>query len=227
MQNVAGNVEKNKLQEIVKSAEKNIDLSYQKNNVPVLLSVLIDLEEKKLQLQIQNDVVSSVQYAEKQNEFPRQNQIENIVPLSVELFENLEKIISNGNEELQKHTNLSIAQENGNYVVEIYGQNINESAKDAYVNQNEAKKQTTKYTMSKATENINPIDSIEKTLHFFVRIAINSCIQNSISIENLSQINFEFVHGYTFGVSNSRRYKAIGNGWTCDVIAHILKYCNF
>jgi site-specific DNA-cytosine methylase len=31
---------------------------------------------------------------------------------------------------------------------------------------------------------------------------------------------------YTEGVSNSRRYKAIGNGWTVDVIAHILKYCN-
>lgn len=28
---------------------------------------------------------------------------------------------------------------------------------------------------------------------------------------------------YTAGVSNSSRYKAIGNGWTCEVIAHILK----
>ena len=29
---------------------------------------------------------------------------------------------------------------------------------------------------------------------------------------------------YTKGVSNSQRYKMIGNGWTVDVIAHILKY---
>jgi len=28
---------------------------------------------------------------------------------------------------------------------------------------------------------------------------------------------------YTKGVSNSQRYKAIGNGWTVDVIAHILR----
>lgn len=28
---------------------------------------------------------------------------------------------------------------------------------------------------------------------------------------------------YTEGVSNTQRYKAIGNGWTVDVIAHILK----
>lgn len=29
--------------------------------------------------------------------------------------------------------------------------------------------------------------------------------------------------GYTEGVSNTQRYKALGNGWTVDVIAHILK----
>jgi len=27
--------------------------------------------------------------------------------------------------------------------------------------------------------------------------------------------------GYTEGVSNSQRYKMLGNGWTVDVIAHI------
>lgn len=29
--------------------------------------------------------------------------------------------------------------------------------------------------------------------------------------------------GYTEGVSNSQRYKMLGNGWTVDVIAHIFK----
>jgi site-specific DNA-cytosine methylase len=28
---------------------------------------------------------------------------------------------------------------------------------------------------------------------------------------------------YTKGVSNTQRYKMIGNGWTADVIAHIFK----
>lgn len=28
---------------------------------------------------------------------------------------------------------------------------------------------------------------------------------------------------YTFGISNTQRYKSLGNGWTVDVIAHILK----
>lgn len=30
--------------------------------------------------------------------------------------------------------------------------------------------------------------------------------------------------GYTEGISNTQRYKALGNGWTVDVIAHILKF---
>lgn len=29
---------------------------------------------------------------------------------------------------------------------------------------------------------------------------------------------------YTEGISNTQRYKCIGNGWTVDVIAHLLKY---
>lgn len=29
---------------------------------------------------------------------------------------------------------------------------------------------------------------------------------------------------YTEGISNTQRYKCIGNGWTVDVIVHILKY---
>ena len=28
---------------------------------------------------------------------------------------------------------------------------------------------------------------------------------------------------YTLGISNTQRYKCIGNGWTVDVIAHIFK----
>lgn len=30
--------------------------------------------------------------------------------------------------------------------------------------------------------------------------------------------------GYTEGISNTQRYKCLGNGWTVDVIAHILSY---
>jgi len=35
-----------------------------------------------------------------------------------------------------------------------------------------------------------------------------------------------FPDGWTDCVSNTQRYKAIGNGWTIDVIAHIFKEMN-
>ena len=34
------------------------------------------------------------------------------------------------------------------------------------------------------------------------------------------------LEGYTGMLSDTRRYKAIGNGWTVDVVAHILNYIN-
>ena len=41
-----------------------------------------------------------------------------------------------------------------------------------------------------------------------------------IECERLQTVN----DGYTAHVSDSQRYKMLGNGWTVDVIAHILKY---
>jgi site-specific DNA-cytosine methylase len=32
-----------------------------------------------------------------------------------------------------------------------------------------------------------------------------------------------FPEGHTEGISNTQRYKALGNSWTVDVIAHIFK----
>ena len=44
-----------------------------------------------------------------------------------------------------------------------------------------------------------------------------------VECERLQTIN----DNYTDGISNSQRYKCLGNGWTVDVIAHILKQSFF
>lgn len=47
-------------------------------------------------------------------------------------------------------------------------------------------------------------------------------------IRKLTPLEYERLqtlpYGYTEGVSNTQRYKAIGNGWTVDVIAHIFSF---
>lgn len=52
-------------------------------------------------------------------------------------------------------------------------------------------------------------------------------IQDEYGIRRLTPVEFERLQtvpdNYTEGVSNTQRYKMLGNGWTVDVIAHILK----
>lgn len=52
-------------------------------------------------------------------------------------------------------------------------------------------------------------------------------IKKDYSIRRLTPLECERLQtvpdNYTEGVSNTQRYKALGNGWTVDVIAHILK----
>lgn len=57
-----------------------------------------------------------------------------------------------------------------------------------------------------------------------VMVAINGC---AITYRSLSCIECERLQtvpeGYTAHVSNTQRYKMLGNGWTVDVIAHIFR----
>lgn len=90
------------------------------------------------------------------------------------------------------------------------------------------KKGTLAYT--KAWKNVRTLDQKSK------------CLLTSQSISNTGATNIKYSDdlfykltplecerlqtlpdGYTSGVSNTARYAAIGNGWTVDVIAHILK----
>lgn len=58
------------------------------------------------------------------------------------------------------------------------------------------------------------------------KLAVNSDIDN-LEYRKLTPIECERLQtvpdNYTEGVSNSQRYKMLGNGWTVDVIAHIFK----
>lgn len=55
--------------------------------------------------------------------------------------------------------------------------------------------------------------------------------KNPIAVRKLTPIEQERLQtlsdNYTYGVSNTERGRMIGNGWTVDVIAHILSYAKF
>jgi site-specific DNA-cytosine methylase len=55
----------------------------------------------------------------------------------------------------------------------------------------------------------------------------HTLIDEKLFYRKLTPIEYERLQtlpdNYTAGISNSQRYKALGNGWTVDVIAHILR----
>lgn len=54
------------------------------------------------------------------------------------------------------------------------------------------------------------------------------CVTDDLQIRKLTPVECERLQtlpdNYTEGISNSQRYKCLGNGWTVDVIAHIFKH---
>lgn len=95
-------------------------------------------------------------------------------------------------------------------------------------------------TIKKHYDNLNHgtlIDSYNKTIHTEKSITISTRVNassqthivgNKSKIRRLTPIECERLQtvkdNYTNHVSDSQRYKMLGNGWTVDVIAHILNY---
>ena len=59
----------------------------------------------------------------------------------------------------------------------------------------------------------------------------NNLLLNEGFVRKLTPIECERLQtvpdGYTSVVSDTQRYKALGNGWTVDIISHIFKSMNF
>lgn len=83
------------------------------------------------------------------------------------------------------------------------------------------------------------IDSYNKSIHTDKSITISTIVSASSCthvyknsrIRRLTPIECERLQtvkdNYTSSVSDSQRYKMLGNGWTVDVIAHIFSYLDF
>jgi site-specific DNA-cytosine methylase len=63
---------------------------------------------------------------------------------------------------------------------------------------------------------------------FASRTKVGDFLEDKIAYRNLTVVECERLQtlpdGYTSGVSDAQRYKAIGNGWTVDVISHIFSF---
>lgn len=59
---------------------------------------------------------------------------------------------------------------------------------------------------------------------YSIKLSDGFYIMHKLSVRECMRLQ-TVPENYIFPVSNSQAYKMLGNGWTCDVIAHILSHC--
>ena len=72
-----------------------------------------------------------------------------------------------------------------------------------------------------------PIQKIEREVYkgrvYNIETTDNLYLVSNLVVHNCERLQ-TLPDNYTEGISNAQRYAALGNGWTVDVIAHILKH---
>lgn len=221
LQSVVGNVEKSESNENVLSAEKSLNINNLQTNKPAPQDVLISCEENKIEIYNQEKLLLSASGAKKQNLFRHLKLIDDFVRLIVGLNTIVEKTMPFGEAELPQKSNLLVVKESGNNVVNIYGKGITQLAEDA------EKDLTTLNKLLKSTISDLSIqgsnEQIIQTLFSYVVNAILGYIPKEIQNQNILTFQIKSKIGYTYGISNTQRYKTLGNGFNCAVIKHIIK----
>ena len=113
---------------------------------------------------------------------------------------------------------------NGKIVLNQFGNEMMQNAKDALsalemIQTNHNSTSITSFRLS--TKNLEQILTIS---YWFAKNAIDGFTQDTIKTKTLY---LNLTDGYTNQVSNTQRYKMLGNGWTVDVVAHIFNQGDF
>ena len=217
LQNVVGNVEKLDLKEFVQYVEKNLNIKNLQIKKPVVLNVLINLEQLDTLIIVLKELLKNVNIVEKNLELVNQKETKDFVLKIVGKIITLVKIVQTGKVELLQKEKKYILQNYGKEELEMFGKEIMQLAKDVEKNLITLKK-LLKYITSKDL-NIRKQEQNLIILFYYVINAINLFTQKEIKTEILLRID----SGYTEGVSNTQRYKALGNAFNVDVVAHIIK----
>jgi site-specific DNA-cytosine methylase len=106
----------------------------------------------------------------------------------------------------------------GLYLVAQRGRNIVDGKRNDYLGAPTVQRLETRYDGK-----TNTITTVSKDNYVLIEID-----NEYYRIRKLTPIECERLQclpdGYTKGISDSARYRALGNGWTADIISHILSY---
>lgn len=143
------------------------------------------------------------------------------VPLNAFINITEGKITHFGKEELHQKDNRYIRLMSGENVLNLYGKEIMQLVEDADVGTKNRKDMSSIYTILYRLDT-RSIEQMLTILYLFAKSAISGFTQNEINQEILS-VQFNLISGYTACVSDTQRYKMLGNGWNVETVAHIFK----
>lgn len=223
LQKLVLSVEKNALIEFAKLVVKNIQPSNLqiKHIAPQSVDILIQKIINKCTAINQKEKNIIVDFAEKKTMSNYQDIAADFVIQNV--FTNIiqEKIINTGKAELHLKGKNLCYQSIGKKLLKMSGKEIMQFVEiaDMIFQKIEIEKCifTTLYLL-----NMKNIDQMLIILYWYAKIAIDIFTQIEIQEKNIL-LKYSFENSYTNHVSNTQRYKMLGNGWTVDVIAHIFK----
>lgn len=221
LQSNALNVEEKELSQFASAAMSCLSISQADREMPAQKNVHIILGEGQLQINYQGKPLLNVSVAELLKKQVHPALEVDIAQEIAGINSILEKILHNGKEELPVNLKSSTHQENGNSNAKRYGQEIGLDVKDAKLNAAQDLMDT--YTILDHGQNLKTLDLNLQTLFYSVSSVIDLFTLEKIQKGSLLKISIEYSCGFTSILSNTQRYKSIGNGWTIDVIAHILK----
>lgn len=221
-QNAVGNVEKGDLKETAPSAEKSLNTNNPQTKKLAQPDVLINCEESRIEIYNQGKLLASVSGADWKQSVRPLKQIGDFVRLVVGLNTIVERITPFGEAGLPQKSNLLVVKESGNNVVSIFGKGITQLASDAENDLTILNKLLKSITSDHFGQENK--EQILITLFSFVVNAILGYIPEKMKNQNTLTFQIKTKVGYTYSVSNTQRYKMLGNAFNVDVVAHILSF---
>ncbi len=216
--------EQSELNELVKSVWLNMNVNHQSIKHTAQLNADMPIQQQTNQFIKSNPQESNITASSAGNTAISngQNQGADIVPQNVFISITEGKITHCGQEVLLPNANHSTIQKNGGNPLKMFGKEIMQIVEDVEKSLNIKKDNN----FISITSNLLSIKNLEQALiiyYLFAKNVITGFTPGATQIKSLS-LRFSLKDGYTSCVSDSQRYRMLGNGWTVSVVSHIFSY---
>jgi len=214
-------VENGKSQKNVKYVDENSVQSYQPIKKHVQKNVHINCAESVVEIHNQKKSSPFANFVESQNSYHQHIKTEDFVRMLVGINIMCEKIITFGKEESHQNEQFSIHRKNGKTFVKLYGKEMMQLVPSAEIDLITLRKHLKCIISNHLNSNYSDLNSIIS--FFYVMTVITGCIQTKTKIKDSLNLDIHSVFGYTYGISDTQRYKCLGNAVTVNVIEFIAK----